>query len=291
MDTLKSMQDKLCMWLSSDPEYILDQCGDILSRNQFRKVEQQSSAVEKMRMLLKIIIEMGEDTCQRFYDILKQHQAHYQQLQQFFADNAQGSCRPKVFADNNSVVTTREIKDVKAKSFSMRIDTGSRSTESCQSGEIAAGQAPQADYVARSGGVICADKISGVTIDGAMDFSVQTSYASAAKPKAVERMPSSQGPSAKTIQKHKVELTECLRAEPSLILQHVHAESIVRDDQYQRVMNIPQPEDKVIYLIDRLIDNGEESCSPFLKLLENAEILNTYPKLKKIDLSIQNGRE
>ncbi|XP_078142123.1 uncharacterized protein LOC144539851 [Centroberyx gerrardi] len=282
MDTLKSMQDKLCMWLSSDPDYILDQCGDILTMNQFRQAKKPSSAGEKMRMLLQIIIEMGEDTCQRFYDILKQHQAHYQQLQQFFTDNAQGSCRPKVFADSNGVVTTREIKDVKADSFSIRIDTSSSGTESCQS-EIAAGQAPQADYVARTGGVICAEKISGATITGAMDFSVQTSHASAAKPKAVERMPSSQGPSAKTIQKHKVELAECLRAEPSLILQHVHAKSIVRDDQYQRLMNIPQPEDKVIYLIDRLIDNGEESCSPFLELLKDAEILNTYPKLKKMD--------
>uniref|UniRef100_A0A3B4U090 CARD domain-containing protein n=1 Tax=Seriola dumerili TaxID=41447 RepID=A0A3B4U090_SERDU len=90
MDMLKSKQSQLCMWLSADPDYILQQCVDMLSVKEFRDIQKQSSDLEKMRLLLKITIEKGRNACQSFSDILRQHQAHYQQLQQLFSPNAQG---------------------------------------------------------------------------------------------------------------------------------------------------------------------------------------------------------
>lgn len=89
--------DMLCLWLSSDPDYILDQCGDILTINEFREAQMQSSAVDKMRLLLKIIIKKGEDTAQCFLKILRQHQAHYPQLQQFFNPSVEGNDQFVIF--------------------------------------------------------------------------------------------------------------------------------------------------------------------------------------------------
>lgn len=105
MDLLKSEQDKLCMWLSVNPDYILDQCGDILSMNEFREVKKQSSALDKMRVLLKIILQKGGETCQSFTDILRQHQASYQQLQQLFNPNTAGKDLQGKFLDTALVCT------------------------------------------------------------------------------------------------------------------------------------------------------------------------------------------
>uniref|UniRef100_A0A3Q1FCL8 CARD domain-containing protein n=1 Tax=Acanthochromis polyacanthus TaxID=80966 RepID=A0A3Q1FCL8_9TELE len=91
MDKLKSEQNRLCSWLSEDPEYILEQCGDVLSMNEFREVQKQKCDLDKMRLLLKKIIHKGEETCQSFVDILRQHQAHYPQLQQYFNPHTQGT--------------------------------------------------------------------------------------------------------------------------------------------------------------------------------------------------------
>lgn len=90
MDKLKSEQDKLCLWLSADPDHILKQCGDMLSMNEFLEVQKQSSALDQMRVLLKTIILKGGETCQSFFDILRQHRAHYQQLEQLFSPNTEG---------------------------------------------------------------------------------------------------------------------------------------------------------------------------------------------------------
>lgn len=78
------------MWLSDDPDHILQECGNILSLNEFLAIHKQSSAYEKMRELLKIITEKGGDACQSFFDILRQNQACYPKLQQLFSPNTQG---------------------------------------------------------------------------------------------------------------------------------------------------------------------------------------------------------
>lgn len=51
-----------------------------------------------------------------------------------------------------------------------------------------------------------------------------------------------QGPAVKMIMEHKVEVIDCLRADHSFILQHVHARHIVRDRQQQNLMHSSLPE-------------------------------------------------
>uniref|UniRef100_A0A8D0D254 CARD domain-containing protein n=1 Tax=Sander lucioperca TaxID=283035 RepID=A0A8D0D254_SANLU len=90
------------------------------------------------------------------------------------------------------------------------------------------------------------------------------------------------GPAVEIIIKHKLELVECLRADHSFILQHVHTKRIVTDRQYERLKHISQPEERVTELIDQVIAGGQESCSLFLKVLKEPDILQTYPQLKLI---------
>ncbi|XP_029386775.1 uncharacterized protein LOC115062285 [Echeneis naucrates] len=277
MDKLKSKKERLCELLSRDPSYILEQCGDILSMNEFKEVQKQSSAPEKMSMLLKIIIEKGGDHCETFWDILRQHQNHYGQLPQLLCSSTQGSPAPTIFADSGSVVTMKEIANVSAKTMKFRIEAAPGSYPSGNVG----GHFPRADYCAQGGSVITADKISGVTVDE-IDFTVSLKPTSGHAGPAYGTPPSSQGPAVKLILKHKSELIDCLRADPSFILQHTHARNIVTDREYQNLKCINQPEEAVIKLIDKVIDKGQEYCSAFNELLREREIVSTYPKLKGI---------
>lgn len=84
------------------------------------------------------------------------------------------------------------------------------------------------------------------------------------------------------ITEHKVELIECLMADHSFILQHVHAKHIVTDRQYQNLKHISQPEETVTNLIDQIILKGQRSCSLFLEILKEPDVLRTFPQLKEI---------
>lgn len=172
-DKLNSQLNRLCVWLSSDPEYILEHCGDILSVNEYKKVIKQSSGSEQMRELLEIIIQKGEGTCQNFIDTLRKHQGHFPQLKQFFVTEAEGvwksrvvwaeneprpvrlppkeswdyiihiyvyfivpgSSTPSMFADGSSVVSCREITNTTAKNISINIQTVSQPADSSLSGK------------------------------------------------------------------------------------------------------------------------------------------------------------
>ncbi|KAM7380841.1 hypothetical protein PAMP_004113 [Pampus punctatissimus] len=279
MDTLLSDVDKLCMWLSSDPDYILDQCGDILTRNEYKEVEKQRSALDKMETLLKIM-QKGEDKAQSFLEILRQHQAHYTQLQQFFKASAEGSSAPSQFADDNSVITTREMTNTKAKSISMKIETVSH-PGSGSSGNVA-GQILQADFAALGRSVICADKISNCTIDGNIDLSVTVKPAPHAHAGTVnETLPSSQGPAMKMITGRKRKIIDCLATDHTHILQTMHERNIVDDRKYNNLKH-QKPEEAIIDLIDYVIANGEEACSEFLQILKEPDCLCTFRKLKEI---------
>ncbi|KAM6955906.1 uncharacterized protein PEZ65_006396 isoform 1-T2 [Lycodopsis pacificus] len=184
---------------------------------------------------------------------------------------------PTVYADSNSVVLAREMTNVKAKNLNCRIETGDPG--SSQTGS-AVGQVPQADYTACGGSVIWADTMSGVTLDGDLNFSVNTCRVGAGT--AAGTLPSSQGPAVKMIVEHKVELIACLKADHSFILQHAHAKHIVTQRQYWNLKDISPPEKNVTNLIDEVIVNGQESCSLFLEVLKEPEVLQTYPQLIKI---------
>ncbi|XP_042349967.1 uncharacterized protein LOC121948634 [Plectropomus leopardus] len=281
MDKLVSQKDKLPLWLSSDPDYILRQCGDILSMNEYFGVQTQGSPLDKMKALVKIIMQKEGGAPQRFLDILLQHQARYQQLQQFFNSNTEGSSKPTVFANSGSVVDVRELTNVKGKSLNAKIETitgaGSRLTGN------AAGQVPQADFTACDGSVICAGKMTNVEVDGDINLSINVKPSQQILPgKLDETPPYSQGPAVETVTEHKVELIDCLRADHSFILQHVHAKHIVTDRQYQNLKHISQPEQTVTNLIDQVIMNGQNSCSLFLDVLNEPDIVTTYPQLREI---------
>ncbi|XP_076731407.1 uncharacterized protein LOC101472163 isoform X2 [Maylandia zebra] len=275
-DKLNSQLNRLCVWLSSDPEYILAHCGDILSVNEYKKVIKQSSGSEQMRELLEIIIQKGEDTCQNFIDTLRKHQGHFPQLKQFFVTEAEvpGSSTPSMFADGSSVVSCREITNTTAKNISINIQTVSQPADSSLSGNIK----PQADLTASGGGVICADKISGVHVDECINFSVSVN---APQENTEDTQPPPEGPAVRKIKEHKVELINCLMGDV-FILQCVHAKGILSPRQYGNLKHSSNPEQTVTNLIDLLMSKGEETSDQFLQILKDPEVDATYPQLKNI---------
>ncbi|XP_010787177.1 uncharacterized protein [Notothenia coriiceps] len=284
MDKLESVKARLCKWLSKDPDFILTKCGNILLMNESLEVQKRSNALEKMEVLLSTIIKKGDDTCQTFLDILEENQAHYQQLKQLFNPAPQKSAAPTVHADSCSVVTMREITDVKSETLNVEIKT-EMDPQSWTTG-AAVGPVPQRDYTALNGSVICADKISGVNCD-VLNFSVSvksvnTNRQDTATPSVDETLPSHQGPATKMIISNKLRLIACLSADPSFILQNLQQKKILSNRQYGNLKDLSQREETVIKLIDQVISNGEKSCSLFLEVLKQPDILETYPNLNEI---------
>ncbi|CAI5656759.1 unnamed protein product [Oreochromis niloticus] len=232
-DKLNSQLNRLCVWLSSDPEYILEHCGDILSVNEYKKVIKQSSGSEQIRELLEIIIQKGEDTCQNFIDTLRKHRRHFPQLKQFFVTEAEGNTKP------------------------------------------------QADLAASGGSVVCADQISGVHVDGGINFSVCVNAPQENTGMVEDTQPPPQGPAVRKIKEHKVELINCLMWD-RFILQYVDAKGILSLRQYGNLKHTSNPEQTVTNLIDLLISKGEETCDQFLQILKDPEVEETYPQLKNI---------
>lgn len=84
------------------------------------------------------------------------------------------------------------------------------------------------------------------------------------------------------IRENKVELIHCLMADPSFILQHVQSKSIITDRQYNYAMHVSQPEQAVTYLIDQVMSEGADTCSLFIEVLKNPQVVKTYPQLRQI---------
>ncbi|XP_041662524.1 uncharacterized protein si:dkey-10c21.1 [Cheilinus undulatus] len=187
------------------------------------------------------------------------------------------SSEPTVDTDDGSVVTNRDI-NINSKCLKMKIETESDDVR--KPGNTAA-PTNQTDYTAKGGSVICTDKITG-TIDE-VDLSVSVKKPKVSPAKVDEtKVPSSQGTAVAFILEHKLELIDCLRADHSFILQHVHAKHIITDRQYQNIKHIYQPEKAVTELIDTVIGKGEESCSLFLQVLKEPDVFSTYPRLREI---------
>ncbi|XP_068561192.1 uncharacterized protein [Cebidichthys violaceus] len=183
---------------------------------------------------------------------------------------------PTVCADGNSVVTAKEITNVTGKDLNFKIETES-DPGSSQTGNAVG----QADYTAHGGSVVCVDKISGGTFDN-IDFSVSVKTSRVGAGTAAGTQPSSQDPAVKMIVEHKMKLIGCLMADDFFILQHAHAKHIVTQRQYCNLKDISPPEKKVTNLIDEVIVNGQESCSLFLEVLKEPDVLQTYPQLIEI---------
>lgn len=89
----------------------------------------------------------------------------------------------------------------------------------------------------------------------------------------------------RTIRQHKVELIDCLMADHSFILQHVHACDIVTDREYNKLKDSDTREKAVTELIDQVLAKGQNSCSRFIQVLKMPEILCTYPQLVEMTKS------
>ncbi|KAF3842834.1 hypothetical protein F7725_001683 [Dissostichus mawsoni] len=50
MEKLESDKARLCTWLSEDPDFILNKCGNILLMKEFLEVQKRSNALEKMEI-------------------------------------------------------------------------------------------------------------------------------------------------------------------------------------------------------------------------------------------------
>ncbi|KAM9364382.1 uncharacterized protein KZ484_010635 [Pholidichthys leucotaenia] len=182
------------------------------------------------------------------------------------------------FADSNSVVSMTEMTNIRAKSLSMKIETES-DPGGRQPGNVIP---PQVNCSAHGGSVILADRLSDVTIDGHIDVSVCVKSSQGRAAGTVgETLTPPKGPTGKFITDHKVELIDCLMAD-LFVLQHVHAEGIVTDGQYQNLKSLSHPEKTVTDLIDQIIGKGEDTCVQFCQLLKKPEVLETYPKLRHI---------
>ncbi|KAM9709574.1 uncharacterized protein ACNS7B_023829 isoform 1-T1 [Menidia menidia] len=297
MDKLRSELDSLSVWLSEDPDYIIDECGDILTVNEYKEVKKQANASDKMKMLLNTIIDQGGDTCRSFLDILKKSQEHYPQLEQFFNPRSHGS-NPSVFADKSSVVTAQRFCNTTAKSLSMKIEavTNPKMSPSGNAG------ISKANYTATDGSIICADEFRNVNIDGSIDISVSVkpSQDPTGVVEETEHLPQKsklfskssiqnkkylkcykKDPDVKMIIDNKIKLADCLMAD-RYILQHAQQDGVICLREYNNIKEHLSPEIFATNLIDTVIGKGTISCSKFLQVLKKADVLETYPQLKEI---------
>ncbi|KAG5833939.1 hypothetical protein ANANG_G00281240 [Anguilla anguilla] len=89
--------------------------------------------------------------------------------------------------------------------------------------------------------------------------------------------------SMQDIRKRKVPLTETLMSDPDYILQHVQQENLITRREYTNIRSVQRSsEGRVIDLLDKVMDKGEETCRRFLSLLQQPEVQDTFPPLKKL---------
>lgn len=80
---------------------------------------------------------------------------------------------------------------------------------------------------------------------------------------------------------NKMKLIDWLRVDPMYILQHLHCKGIIKDREYQSLMSVPEPENKVIKLLDKIIGKKEITCRQFLDTLKERDVIEMYPLLQQ----------
>ncbi|CDQ75016.1 unnamed protein product [Oncorhynchus mykiss] len=171
MEFLKSKQTELVQWLSTDPEYIIEKCEDILSVEQGKAVSSQATAAEKICLLLNEIMKNGEGAREKFNEILQKEKARYPGLQQHFSKNTQEvSFSTTVYADCNSTVDSRIVTRNRIKKdliIHKTIQAGGVNP----SGVNLSQPPPNANVVAINNSHITADMITDCDIDGNLNLS------------------------------------------------------------------------------------------------------------------------
>ncbi|XP_041699722.2 uncharacterized protein LOC121536483 isoform X1 [Coregonus clupeaformis] len=294
MEFLKSKKTDLCLWLSKDPEYIIEKCEDILSVKQGKAVSNQATVPAKICLLLDTIMEKGECACVEFHEILKKEQARYPDLQQHFSKCTQVSSSPTVYADCNSTVDMRKVTKVRTKKdliMHKTFQSGGMNLSGSNQGQTQ----PRADVVATNNSHVSAEVIKDCEVGGNLDMSWTQTPAPAPvrqasqcpgpsepkKTKFTKPPLPLQGPAMRKITENKVDLIDWLRSDPSFILQHLHCKGIIKDREYQSLMSVPEPEDKVIKLIDKILGKKETTGLQFLDTLKESDVNDTYPQLQQ----------
>ncbi|KAJ8350280.1 hypothetical protein SKAU_G00254100 [Synaphobranchus kaupii] len=85
------------------------------------------------------------------------------------------------------------------------------------------------------------------------------------------------------IQKRKISLTDALMSDPDYILQHVQQGALITHREYKNIRSIQiSSEGRIINLLDKVMDKGDETCHHFLTLLQQPEVQDTFPTLKRV---------
>lgn len=79
MEFLQSHREALCPLMSKDLEKLLDHIEDMVTLKQCRTVNGKGGK-EGAELLLEIMLEKGEDECQKFVEIMKKNYPEVQKL-------------------------------------------------------------------------------------------------------------------------------------------------------------------------------------------------------------------
>ncbi|XP_059201351.1 caspase-3-like [Centropristis striata] len=89
-----------------------------------------------------------------------------------------------------------------------------------------------------------------------------------------------------TVRRNKTTLQTILCGDHIFILNQVLEKKLITDREYTKLKSTqPDVETKIVELVDRIMNKGEERCRDFLDLLQTDDIKETYPELENIQLN------
>ncbi|XP_068427375.1 caspase 20, apoptosis-related cysteine peptidase [Clinocottus analis] len=90
-----------------------------------------------------------------------------------------------------------------------------------------------------------------------------------------------------TLRRNKTAIHGILCGDYTFILNKVHERNLITQRDYNNLKSINKEdvEGHVVRLVDKLMDKGEDHCKDFVDLLQSDDVQQTYPALKRIQLS------
>ncbi|XP_073708281.1 caspase-3-like [Garra rufa] len=82
------------------------------------------------------------------------------------------------------------------------------------------------------------------------------------------------------IRQNKVFLINTLSGNVDIILQYVQQAQLISSHDYDNLSDISSRQQKVINLLDKLMNRGEKICCQFIEILRQEDILDIFPTLK-----------
>ncbi|XP_066521308.1 caspase-8-like [Hoplias malabaricus] len=85
-----------------------------------------------------------------------------------------------------------------------------------------------------------------------------------------------------TLRDQKVFFIDTLSADAKFVLQHVQEKQIITKREYNNLNHDNYTNEKIVTdLIDKVMNKGNETCLKFLQLLQNEQLQESFPALKK----------